>query len=153
MLPVVVCLLTTAAPEAAFAGAVPGLDLPADWADFDYLGNVRLADVRGGRVTRRAARGVAGEWQPGDQERSAGRRRRRPFAGRPGPDVRGESLLAAVLGRRVEFPVASDDASPATPTARVRELAGQGMRPATIAKVVGLSRKDVHSILNRMRKG
>ena len=55
--------------------------------------------------------------------------------------------------RRIEVAGAEIDPSSATLTARVRELAVQGMRPAAIAKALGMSRKDVNGILNRTRKG
>jgi hypothetical protein len=63
-----------------------------------------------------------------------------------------ELLLTGVLVRRFEIEAGDSDPTSATPTARVRELARQGMRPARIAKTLGMSRKDVHSILNRTQK-
>ena len=65
----------------------------------------------------------------------------------------GQRLLAGALTRRIEVAPDGENPSPATLTARVRELARQGMRPAAIAKTLGMRRKDVNGILNRTRKG
>ena len=71
----------------------------------------------------------------------------------PGACACTESLLAGALARRIDVAVAGGNPSPATPMARVRELAEQGMRPAAIAKALGMSRKDVSGVLNRTRTG
>jgi hypothetical protein len=61
-------------------------------------------------------------------------------------------MLTAMLGRRLEVGTGDSNLEPPTPTARVRELAARGMRPAQIARVLGMSRKDVNGILNRTRR-
>jgi hypothetical protein len=73
----------------------------------------------------------AGGLRSRPRKRSVDRTLRRPSS-RPGPGVRVESLLAGTLTRRIEAPD-GENPSPATLTARVRELARQGMRPAAIA--------------------
>ena len=65
-----------------------------------------------------------------------------------GPVGHVESLLLALLTRTIQ----PENKAKRTPSDRVRELRTEGKRPAEIARIVGMSRKNVNGILNRTVK-